>query len=147
METSKAVLRNSSNICNSYKYIRKNLPMACILLKNKTKKQYIKMFSLIKNILNQINRENVIVDYEKNIHEALKKYFPNAIIHECFFYWVQNIINNLKSNGLYKKKKSTKNLNNILAWFNHCRFSSIEKVESYFRILRDLILLHYNDKL
>lgn len=41
------------------------LSIAYILSKNKPKEQYIKMFSLVKNILNQINLKNIIVDCEK----------------------------------------------------------------------------------
>ncbi|KAG0440788.1 hypothetical protein DMUE_1492 [Dictyocoela muelleri] len=128
------------------KILGKILPMAYILLKNKTKEQYIKMFSLVKNILNQINLENIIVDYERSIHEALKDIFPNTIIHGCFFHWCQNIIKNLKLNGLYKTYKSDRKFKQYTRLILSLPFSPIEKVESYFNILRNLVLLHYNDE-
>ncbi|KAG0426628.1 hypothetical protein DMUE_5957, partial [Dictyocoela muelleri] len=123
----------------------KVLPMAYILLKNKTKEQYIKMFSLIKKILNHTNLDNIIVDYEKNIHEALKVTFPNIIIHGCFFHWCQNIIRNLKSNGLYKTYKLDKKFKQYTRLILSLPFSPPEKVESYFNILHNLIILHYDD--
>ena len=88
------------------------IPALYILLNSKREILYEIVFqSVINNILQEtvsnLKYETIVTDQEVGLINATKKYFPNCQRISCLFHYKQDILRNLKSYGLYKKKYKT----------------------------------------
>ena len=45
----------------------------------------------------------MVTDAEKALGNATKKLFPNMMHLTCYFHYIQDLVRNIKSYGLYKK--------------------------------------------
>lgn len=54
----------------------------------------------------------IVTDGEQALINIIKKYFPNVRRVLCYFHYIQDLLVNLRSYGLYKKKD--KKISNII---------------------------------
>jgi len=85
------------------------IPALYILLNSKNEQMYDLVFESIINIIikkniDELNYETIVTDQEIALINVIKKYFPNSHRIACLFHYKQDILRNLKTYGLYKKK-------------------------------------------
>ena len=85
------------------------IPAFYILINGKHELFYMKVFESIINILSNNNKINfnfeiIVTDAEQALINVINKIFPNSRRINCYFHYTSDILSNLKSYGLYKKK-------------------------------------------
>ena len=66
--------------------------------------QFLKVqLKIYDNDLGALNLETLVTDQEEALVNTIKKFFPNSKRISCLFHYKQDILRNLKSQGLYKK--------------------------------------------
>lgn len=86
------------------------LPIASIIMKNKSEISYINTFENLKfiflenNIKIDFNKIYFMCDFEIALRNAIKYCFPDAIIIGCYFHYVKALVKKFKELGLLKKK-------------------------------------------
>ena len=85
-----------------------NIPGIFILLNGKHERFYEIVLLSVKNIITQndnftISAKIMVTDAEKALRNATKKLFPNMMHLTCYFHYIQDLVRNIKSYGLYKK--------------------------------------------
>ena len=91
------------------------MPALYILLNSKKEELYNLVFKsiikiIIKKNLAEFNYETIVTDQEIALINVIKKYFPNSRRIACLFHYKQDMLRNLKSYGLYKKKFKEKSI-------------------------------------
>jgi hypothetical protein len=67
------------------------LPSVFVLLPNKTKEIYLRLFKKILELRPELNPISLMLDYEQATINAVKKVFPQTEINGCFFHFCQSI--------------------------------------------------------
>lgn len=80
------------------------LPVIYALLPNKTEVTYIRLFTLIRDVLN-IDIRNFKCDYEAGLMNAFKAVFPRAVVTGCFYHY---------NRAVWKKGRELKVKNEII---------------------------------
>ena len=86
------------------------MPVAHILMTNKSYISYKKIFREIKDLLRQYNIEisfNKIIfksDFEKSLLKSIREEFYNAKICGCYFHFIKSLWKKAPNLGLRKKK-------------------------------------------
>ena len=87
-------------------------PELYILMNGKYQKFYEIFFSIIINILTQENKyilniETIVADDEKALVNVIKNSFPCSRLINCFFYYKQDLLLNIRKYGLYKDSQKS----------------------------------------
>ena len=102
------------------------IPAFYILINGKLKSFYDTVFRSIINIVTDngkinLNIKSIVTDSEKALMKTIEKTFPKAQRIACYFHYVQDIVRNLKSYGLFKNENSNfilKSLSNLPFLYN-----------------------------
>lgn len=75
-------------------------PFLYVLLSNKTQKTYTRMFSMIKDLDDNIQPEVINCDFEIAAINSIRECFPGAQIAGCYFHLMQNLRKHVMTAGL-----------------------------------------------
>ncbi|XP_060845637.1 uncharacterized protein LOC132925246 [Rhopalosiphum padi] len=81
------------------------IPVIYILLPNKTKIVYERLFSMIKAHIPNFNPESFTLDFEISTIQSIKQIFPNAEIYGCNFHFNQSLWRKVQNIGLASNYK------------------------------------------
>ena len=102
------------------------IPAFYILINGKLKSFYDTVFRSFINIVSDngkinLNIKSIVTDSENALMKTIEKIFPKAKRIACYFHYVQDIVRNLKSYGLFKNENSNfilKSLSNLPFLYN-----------------------------
>ena len=80
-----------------------SIPRAFILLPNKTESTYRECYEKIKELLDNRQPQNIMIDFERASINALKYVYPNAILSGCFFHFSKSLYSKVVDLG-YKQQ-------------------------------------------
>ena len=114
---------------------------SCIyfLLQKKNQPTYQKMFSILKQLLPNLNPTSILVDFEKAAINAAKSTFQHTEIKGCYFHLLQSLIRKVKKLDLFEEYTSNKESRTLIRLLPSLSFVPIEDVESLF----DLVAQNY----
>ena len=79
------------------------LPVAFVLLTGRTEQFYSALFNKLKELVSvdaPLQPQGTMSDFERAFLNALSNAFPSAIVHGCYFHYVQAVFRNLQKLGL-----------------------------------------------
>ena len=79
---------------------QKQLPLAFVLMSCKTKIDYEAVLSAIKDLLEENELEEVMIDFEAAMWGAVREIFPEVGVKGCTFHWVQTVWKKVQELGL-----------------------------------------------
>lgn len=82
------------------------MPLIYVLLSDRTKETYFKMFRIIKSQIPEWEPTLFITDFEEAVIQAFKKLFPNAEHQGCYYHCTNTLWRKAKSFKLTRKRKN-----------------------------------------
>ena len=82
------------------------LPLVYILMANKTKERYNKLFSDLKPLGPTLSPRTIMTDFERAAINAFRAIFPDSDQQNCFFHFSQCLFRSIQSNGLQQLYES-----------------------------------------
>ena len=115
----------------------KQIPIAYIMMSRREKKDYKKVLkALIKLAPGRLSQvEQVMVDYEIGLWQALRNVMPNVIIKGCSFHWGQAVWNKCQKLGLQEPHGSNENVKKFIRKILALKYLPHEHIIPAFEIL------------
>ncbi|XP_074096696.1 uncharacterized protein LOC141525899 [Cotesia typhae] len=92
-------IKNVSTHCD------KPIPCMMILMSNKEEECYTNVFSYIKKEFPTFKPQSYMSDFEKGLHNAIERNFPEIMPRHYYFHFAQALFRKAKKLGLISKKK------------------------------------------
>ena len=113
------------------------LPCAYVLLPNKTRETYNRMFAALKTLRQNLAPMSIMMDFEKAAMTAANEAFPNATISGCSFHLSQNIYRKVQSEGLQNQYANDDEFRSNVKTILSLAYVPLNEVCRAFEILRD----------
>ena len=119
----------------------KVFPRAFILLPDKSENTYDKAFTILKELMPNLNPKEVMVDFEKGLGNSIKKHFPCCETVGCFFHMCQSVYRRICDLGLKCQYNTDNNFSLLIRMFCALAFLPTEEVTEAFEELSENELL------
>ena len=108
------------------------------LMSSKRKRDYKKVFKVIKKLLPNTKVKKMVADFQSSIWQGFLSVCPNADVQGCVFYWTQAIWRKMGELGLQKPYQSKKPLYCFCRKLMALPFLPHENINGAFQKLRNL---------
>jgi hypothetical protein len=120
-------------------------PLIYSLLPDKRESTYVKIFEHIRKIMEKIEVNLIMTDFEKAVINACQLLFPKAIKQGCYFHYRQCIYRRIQLVGMKTQYDSDPDFQHKIKLFIALAFVPVEYVTNAFDILLDNEDLCYTD--
>uniref|UniRef100_A0AC34G2S0 MULE transposase domain-containing protein n=1 Tax=Panagrolaimus sp. ES5 TaxID=591445 RepID=A0AC34G2S0_9BILA len=115
-------------------------------MNRKTRETYESALSALKALVNNVNPETAMMDFEIAFHQAFAAVFPETFISGCFFHLCENIRRNISEVGLKIAVRDNHQLATSMAIFRALAFFPVEFVERAFVVLKNHLEELYSER-
>lgn len=122
--------------------LEKAYTMAFLLMPDKSQKTYERVFKKLLELIGDVSVKFLCLDLEKAAFNAWRKVMQNANVCFCYFHFVQSILRNLKSNGLYFKYVKDKTIRGYIRFLMLLPFLPSNRVKDAFNEIKKQLLFH-----
>jgi hypothetical protein len=135
------------NFCQLYvvlaKVVVSYVPLLYCLLPNKCKSTYIRLFSVIKTLVNTCYLQRIIIDFESAVASAIKEVFECVKINYCLFHMGQIFYRLLQSSGLSSHYNNDFNIKIDLKMILSLAFVEESCIINYFNAIKQYLKAKY----
>ena len=115
----------------------KVFPRAFILLPDKTENTYDKAFMMLKELMQNLNPKEVMIDFEKALGNSIQKHFPSCETVGCFFHMCQSVYRRICDLGLKSQYNTDNKFSLLIRMFCALAFLPAEEVTDAFEELSE----------
>uniref|UniRef100_A0A914PUE7 MULE transposase domain-containing protein n=1 Tax=Panagrolaimus davidi TaxID=227884 RepID=A0A914PUE7_9BILA len=125
---------------------RVTVPCAYVMLNGKSREMYEAALSVLKRLVNNVNPETAMMDFEIAFHQAFNTVFPETYLSACFFHLCQSIRRKISELGLTVAVRNDHQLATSMAMFRALAFVPLEFVERAFVVLKAHLVETYSER-
>lgn len=111
------------------------LPVAYLLLEDKTKSTYVKVFFTMKRV--GWSPKKIKIDFEAALQEALDDVFPEADLSGCIYHFNQCLWRKIQSLGMAAEYKDDEQIRNVCRWCAALAYLPVGKVDDAWFIIME----------